>query len=139
MNDISTEVKTHVIVLKDGGKKFLTKAEYDVVWADMLASKKEILLNGSMLSVAMFGEVITLQEFYAQYPKERPPVITEFGPGSGVNGFISAQTIARNLKSMIKGITQYINGHDYKKTQGPIEIRKQMEARLYEVEHEQVK
>lgn len=130
---------THVILFKDGGKKYLNKNAYDVIWGEISTGKKEILINGSMISVAMIGELISIEEFYQQHPDERPEIRYPEMPGIGARGVIVRETNIKNLKSIEAGLQRYIDSDKYQGTKAPLELLLLVQTRILENEDSEIK
>lgn len=73
MNEISTEVKSHVIMFFDSSKVFITEQQRNGLIDRMTDSNvKQVDIDGQLYNLANISKVLTLQEFYNEYPKERP-------------------------------------------------------------------
>lgn len=67
----STEVNTHVIIFFDGSRKYIPTAIADRMFAAD-SEIKNVTFNGSLINLASISKILSLEEFYEQYPKEQP-------------------------------------------------------------------
>jgi len=131
---------THVILMKDGSKKYLNKKAYDFMWRKIEEGASEILMGGNLISMASVAQLMSLDEYYTQYPKDRPAQLNEFKFETVVK---NATTHRKALEGMIKGLKRYIastpenpvnpNGCMpcwYQGTKAPLELLEKMEAKL---------
>ncbi len=131
MNKLSANPATHILIFKDGSKKYLNQKGYDVIWSKLEAGKKEILLNGSLISFSSISKILSLGEYFDQYPNERPFYQDRYKDlaGLGYEGIIKSVPCQR-LEQMIIGIKRYINSDRNQKTGYPEELLAIMEGRL---------
>lgn len=81
MTSLTTDPCTHVIVFYDGTKKFITTKQYQII---LEASSRELKsVSTSQLGYISFGaisKIPEIEDYYNQYPEERPDYRAEFQP-----------------------------------------------------------
>lgn len=75
---ITADVKTHVVILKDKGRIFLTADQEVQFWQGQMQGSKGIKVNGEYVDYNMVGRVLPISRFYEEYPKERQEVRNVF-------------------------------------------------------------
>lgn len=137
---ISTNVTTHVIIFHDGSKKFINQKAYDQIWKNVETGIEKIAMGGNIFHFASISKIISLEEYYNQYPDERPaPTMKDVGKimaekGIGLREIINRENDTRHIESMIKGLKNYIASTPenplhtyggtafYQRTQAPLEL-----------------
>lgn len=141
--EITTDVKTHVIVTMQGGHYFITerlnKQLEQMSLDDMLVTDE-----GVQVKVSTIVEVLPIEQYYTQYPSKRPeprvPHIDELNlddlPAMGWEAVAGADYPSysrgrriRALQAMIKGVEKVIaeKGHAPKATALRDSMRKRLE------------
>ncbi len=69
---ITTEVKSVVVRFFDGSKIFITKEQEKALWQMSTTEAKKIKIDGQGYSFSSIDKILSLDEYYDQYPKERP-------------------------------------------------------------------
>jgi hypothetical protein len=74
MNKLSTKVdEQSVIVFHDKSKKWVTKAQAEHIFnASCEPGQKGILIDGSFYTFSAISKILSLKDFYDQFPDERP-------------------------------------------------------------------
>lgn len=67
---LSTELKTHIVIFKDRSEVPITKIEYDALFSSI---HEFVRLAGQTYSKNMIAKAITMDEYYTQYPEKNPP------------------------------------------------------------------
>src|SRR3990167_9190741 len=76
MQELSLDVKTHVIMTIKGSRYFISKHVFDtIVELDM---DKSIELDGSWLRLSSISEILTIKKFYETFPNEKLLKTEEF-------------------------------------------------------------
>ena len=117
----------YILVFIDGSKKYINKKAYDFIWKEMANGKDIIGVAGQMINLKSIKIMQNLEEYYDQYPKERPQVYDDFKQkiqeDQGIIGTINRyKDNKRALKGMIKGLEGYINSDRYQGTNNPKEL-----------------
>lgn len=110
MNQLSTEREYAVILFHDKSEKYINEREYQsLLKATENPQIKSVSINGNLLSLGGINKVLTLEEYYTEYP-ERKPNAGYGQPTSNYNfeDFRSEQLSKNGLASMIKGIKKAI-------------------------------
>ncbi len=125
-------INTHVVITFTGGKYFITKQYHNIL--KNLNFQGTITLNKSIIHAKNIAEVLPIQEYYKQHPKEIPaPKFPIFTPQEDqINQILSPikskEKRIRALGQMMVGLKKYIikNG-----TTGKAEkLLKHMETKL---------
>lgn len=108
MNQISTEVKSHVILFFDSSKVFITEQQRNGLIDKMTDSGvKQVDIDGQLYNLANIAKVLSLDEFYKEYPAQRPEPQREdqYKKYEG----LETRPIGKNgLASMIAGLEKAI-------------------------------
>ena len=117
----------YILVFIDGSKKYINTKAYDIIWNSMAKGQDIIGLGNQMINLKTIKVMESLEEYYNQYPKERPPVYDDFkqkiAEDQGFAGIINKHKDNKKaLKEMIKGLEGYINSKRYKGTNAPKEL-----------------
>ena len=144
MNKLSIKVEEQsVIVFHDKSKKWVTKAQAEHIFnASCEPGQKGILIDGSFYTFSSISKILSLKDFYDQFPDERPAETRnqfEEQYGSLGNQQIRKPT-GRAKELMLSGLATYIRDNpnrcenakkQYKKYAG-VEYSKDVEhAKLY--------
>lgn len=138
MTQLSTEVKNTVIIFHDGSRKFITNRQADIVISQSTTAAKGIKIDGSFIAFSSISKILTLQEFYNEYPDERPPEtqnkVFTTPAGDMLDRVISPlklkQQRIRAFEQMIKGIKKYIDSDKNQGTGKPEILLAHMERKL---------
>lgn len=139
---------THIILFHDRSKKLITTLEYEEYRLGRKRGARGITLNdGCDYAFSTIAKVLTIDQFYQQYPAERP---VEVPISKNLPTFDEVLNESPNrikaLKQTIVGLKRYIASTEdnpitdsrgfkywYQGTQKPIEMLKQLENKLAEV------
>jgi hypothetical protein len=127
--NVSTNVSTHIIVFKDGSKKFINEKAYRFIWEESLKESSIIHIGGQLINLHSIKTLSSLDEYYAQYPNEKPRENFKDWTGKGFAEIINGSG-NKALEGMIKGLKKYISSNQYKGTEAPLELLKLMEKKL---------
>ena len=134
---------THVIIFHDKSKLLTTKQDFDTYVDGKKKGNKGQIINGSAYSFSSYAKYMAIQDFYEQYPAERPnPIVNNVFPT--IDDLLNeVPDRIKLLKGIIKGLKNYIkstesnplvdkwgNRYWYKGTQAPIEMLKKREMQL---------
>lgn len=140
MNQLSTDVKNQVIIFHDKSKKFVTKQQAEVVINQSTTAAKGIKIDGSFIGFSSISKILSLQEFYNQYPDERPaPTAHQDFTGTGdiLNRILTPIQInakrIRAVDQLIKGLQKYINSDKNQGTKKPEALLAHMQERLTQI------
>jgi hypothetical protein len=141
MFSLSTNVTTHVILLKDKSKKFINKKAYDYIWSQIEKGVDSILIKDWYLSISKISELISIQEYKERFPEINEDLlpapklkdVNQLAEERGL-GFKGVVEKYRNnngaLKGMIKGMKNFLQEKkigECKNAEGLLEL---MEAKL---------
>jgi len=84
----------------------------------------EAYLNGSLIMRKNIADILTLEKYYETHPNKRPLIVDnyKFLDGMGYTGIIKKVGKGKAMKSMIKGLENYITSDNYKGTEAPKEL-----------------
>jgi len=106
---IQTEVNSHLIIFKDRSKIFISEAEYNKILqnscnVEYTKNKDFFFLKGQAYSFHTIAKMLTLEEYYRQYPDNKPPAY------SGFTKYLPKEKVdmKKALQDMIKGIKKTI-------------------------------
>lgn len=110
MKKLSVDVKYAVIIFFDKSKLFIDMDQYNrllIVMSD--PAIKQVQIGYSVYYLGGISKVLTLQEFYDEYPSQRPdPRQGEDNKYANLPDNRSAATSRNGLASMIRGISKFI-------------------------------
>ena len=71
MNEITTQVKSHVIIFTDKSKKFISQLSYDDIMSQSAGDSGGIEIVDNYIRFQSIAKILTIDEFYKQYPEEK--------------------------------------------------------------------
>jgi hypothetical protein len=138
MTQVTTQVKAHVLVMKNGSFKYLTQSQYDFARQKKAAGEDGFWIQGAFTDFKMIGEWLPIAKFYEQYPQHRPDSRPVYQPVD----FRRTMKHSDAIKGLIQGLERYlhstpenpiVDGHGmkiwYQGTQAPLDLL----AKMYEV------
>lgn len=98
-----------------------------MIWQAMTKGKDIIGVGSQMINLKSIKVMQSLEEYYNQYPDQRPPQYDDFKQriqeDQGILGTINKfKDNKKALKEMIKGLEGYINSDHYQGTEAPKEL-----------------
>lgn len=108
MNELSTESKSAVIVFHDGSEVFISQEQYETLLTNYSnPDLKDFRINNSLYTKSSISKVLSLEEFYEEYPKKKPEPVKE-------NQFLKYEGLPSRvpenaLPSLIKGLKRFID------------------------------
>jgi len=74
MSELSTDLMTQVIVFHDGSHKMITEAQAALIFQASAGTDKKSITTPKlgMITFSSIAKVISLEDFYTQYPDKRP-------------------------------------------------------------------
>ncbi len=120
----SKDVSTHVIIFKDKSKKFINQKAFDIFWREAEKGKTEVLINKTIISIPSIAKLISVSDYYNQYPDERNSYIPLFEVKE------KKQYNRNALRGMTEGLRKYIASACYQGTNNPKELLALMENKL---------
>lgn len=103
-----TEATTHVVLFFDSSKLFLTEQQYQGLLFAITEGRKQVAVNGSLYTTAHIAKVLSLDEFYQEYPAEKPsPVVDHFDK---YKALVKRPMGLRSVQQLLKGIERAIAG-----------------------------
>lgn len=132
--EISNDVKTHVIVFKDGSMKHVNRGENSVIEDAMRAKSNGVKISGGYIDFKVIAKYLTSQEYLKQYPQNRPSRYEDF---TGTARFPRKKSPAEKktaMVGMILGLEGYINSQRYQGTPETKLILAKMKDRLRKIE-----
>jgi len=110
---LSTELKTNVIIFHDKSKVFITNQQKDLCYSEVASRSGKIIIDGQMYSLSNMAKVLSIEDFYQQYPEERPPERKEFDNEEVIP--MTPEQVKNMRKGLMIGLKRYI---DEQKAQG---------------------
>lgn len=112
MNEVSTNPITQVIIFHDGSKKFITEPQASLIFQVSAGQTKSITTpNLGMITFSSIAKIISIDDFYEQYPEQRPEYRQEWKE-QPVEPYqtLEEQALAteRGRNGLIKGLEQFI-------------------------------
>lgn len=123
---LSIDAKDHVIIFKDGSRKFITKVNYLKLW-NFTGNAANFKMEGSSYTMNMIAKLLTPEEFASQYPKDAKTVYRDF---SAEKPFKWERQSKRGLEEMAKGVQRHIDSDKYQGGRGPIDLLAKMKLKL---------
>jgi len=125
---------THIILFHDHSRRLITEADSQIYFQGRRQGKTAMIIDGGSYAFSSMAKVLSVQEFYEQYPAERPQKTAENKFPTLDEMINVAPNRIRALKGIIAGLKNYISGPEYQGTKKPIELLKVMEERLFEAQ-----
>lgn len=133
-NEIQTEVKDWVIIFSDRSVKFITKerAEKIIILSTTPdTSVSSVMIDNEYYKFSTFAKVISADEYYKQYPNEKPVSKVPTFRSSNLFSNTNAKRIRNMLRASMKGLQLYID------SKGGIEkVSPMIKKRFYKLEKE---
>lgn len=126
---ISKEINTHVVLTYSGSKHFITSKQELALRG--MNDNDRFYVNDKMVRVNTIKEIMSVEDFYKNNPKERPTYTnyTYSDYSSQISRILSpAKDKNRALKGMIKGLNKYIRENP--PAEKAKELLKNMEQKL---------
>ena len=104
MNEISTQIKTHVVITYNDSHYFITMGQNNAL--KNLGTNDRIEIEGNSIKGSNISEVMTIEKYYETYPKK-----IAYGQPTSNYDFkdFRSETLSRNgLASMIKGLKKAV-------------------------------
>lgn len=102
---LTTDVKTNIILFKDKSKLWINENDYQKL-VQINDNNVKFKIDGNVYDYFDVSKVLTREEYYQEYPDDRPMnfdrIVTNYAKPSR----------KRALQGMIKGLEQFINGSD---------------------------
>jgi len=101
--NLSKDVKDHIIIFNDGSKKMITENQFNAITQMSSGQKDSLVIDGSLIKFHSISKLLSMDEFYEQYPDQRPQQYDKN------EEYISPITNAspKATKLMLKGLKQY--------------------------------
>jgi len=129
-----------VIIFFDGSKRFITQPQAEqILNQSCLPGIDGIHLDKTFyFKFSSISKILSLQEFYGQYPKEVPEELSESETLAeyrkiekpNLTESQAKERQIRKLEGLIRGVTDYINSTAYKGTGAPKELLKKFSLKL---------
>lgn len=138
MNELITDINTAVLVFHDGSNKYITQNQYEALIGQYTnPNLQKIEIGGSLYSKSAISKILTLEEFYEEYPTKKPELkgineisnLYEYDPSKDLR---SEKLANKGLEQLLKGLGRYIAEEAAKgnKTPKAIAMYEQYEKKL---------
>jgi hypothetical protein len=108
---IAEPERTHAVITMQGNKHLITLQQFETLQILSLDDMLRIDVRGTSIKISTIAEVLPLEEFYKQYPDQKPAVYSKMEwleeVPQGIDGLL-ANAPKRGLEEMIKGIRKFI-------------------------------
>lgn len=134
---------THIIIFHDKSKLLTTTQDFDTYIDGKKKGNKGQIINGSAYSFSSYAKYISIQDFYEQYPADRPQAVIENKFPTLDEMLNVAPNRVKFLKGVIGGLQEYISSTEsnplvdkwgnrnwYQGTQAPLKLLEKMEFQL---------
>jgi hypothetical protein len=114
MTQLTTNPVTQVIIFHDSSRKMITEPQANLIFQASAGQNKSITTPQlGMITFSAIAKIISLNDFYEQYPDERPDYRPEWKaeptePYKSVQDQIQANEAMRS--GVVKGLEQFIRG-----------------------------
>lgn len=109
MNQLSTEVKTHVLITFSGSKHMITDEQEKTL--RKASDQDRIYIGSTMIRVSTIKQVMPIEEYYQQFPEERPQYSNySYKPTPEMP--YSAKRHYNAIVSMRSGFLKHFNGRE---------------------------
>ena len=78
--NLTTEVNNQVIIFHDGSRLFVTDKQVEKITEQIQLGQKGIWINKNYYTFSSISKIISLKDFYDQYPDQMP----DYRKGCGV-------------------------------------------------------
>lgn len=121
---LSTDVKDKVIIFYDGSKLHITTHQEEMILLGSTQGVKGIKIDGNYYTFGSMNKIISIQEFYNQYPDERPDYRPEFKETKEEHKTLEEQGLANENRrnGLVRGLKQAIAEFE-KRGENPIHAK----------------
>ena len=106
-NELSKDVNDYVIIFRDRSKMFINKRVYDFILEESFKPNADkARIGDKIVSIRDMSKILSIEEFYSQYPKERPDTVERFTDKTPYSWKKEKGT--KNLEAMMRGLKKYI-------------------------------
>jgi hypothetical protein len=119
-----------MLIFNDRTQLEITKQEKEMVEANI--GNDYISLSGNIYRTFQFAKILSMEDFYKQYPHNRPFENTYDIKEGELDMSIKDYNSSKATKQIIEGLETYINGRQYQGTQAPIEMLNKYKRKIYE-------
>jgi hypothetical protein len=119
-----------MLIFNDRTQLEITKQEKEMVEANI--GNDYISLSGNIYRTFQFAKILSMEEFYKQYPHNRPFENPYDLTEEQLNFTIDSYSSNKATEQIIKGLETYIDGRQYQGTQAPIEMLNKYKRKIYE-------
>lgn len=132
MNELTKHEPQSVIVFFDGTRKFISTKQADALF-QLSTKQQQFMVDGGMYKFSAISKIITLEEFYRQFPNEKPSGLDYYDGGNEM----SVEERIKNyrpekrinaIKGMLKGLNEFID--NYENPKHSLTLRKDWEQKL---------
>lgn len=115
---LQTEVKNHVIIFIDKSKQYITEVQANAIMERSSNIQfKNIQIDESLINFSSISKILTLEDFYQQYPEEKPSA-EKVGEvkGSFFKDFDKQNYSGQGKSSMLRGYERAmleLHGNDW--------------------------
>lgn len=112
MTQLATNVNNQVMIFHDGSKRFITDSQASLIFQASCGTNKSITTPQlGMITFSSIAKIISIEDFYDQYPEERPEYRPEWKetpvePYKSVQDQIQANEAMRS--GVVKGLESEI-------------------------------
>lgn len=121
-----TKQSTDVILFIDKSIIFISDENGQIKKACL--EKDRVVISGNIINTASISKILSVSEFYEQYPDKKPVVRKEFNANSFIVKRLENEKAP--LEGMIRGLKKYINSNENQGTGNPERMLKKLETKL---------
>jgi len=110
MTQLTDNPKNHIIIFPDKSRRFITEKQAMIILQLAGEEHKSIKIENAYYSISMIrnATIMPIEDYYQQYPDERPPIYNE------IQTFPKRNYISQTaLQGIIKGLFDFTRGKVY--------------------------
>lgn len=108
--ELSTEVsEKSIIIFHDRSKKWISSKQAEAIYSMSGSTQKGVTIDGSFYTFSSISKILSVQDFYQQFPDERPEETPEWKKEDHVSLSEQVNRTPESLSGLLKGLKRYID------------------------------
>lgn len=121
----------HIIRFHDKSKRTISQRQAEQLIEASVSGVNGITVGGGYIAFNSIAKILPENEYYDQYPQERPLQLPQFeNKALGMGGVIRETNSVKALDHMIRGIKKHMRSVLFRGTDRPQNLVDQMETKI---------
>lgn len=105
--NLTTDPKTSIIIFHDKSNIFISEEQKNTLYSEPVVKSGKIIIDDQMYSLSSMSKVLSLDEFYRQYPDKAPEYRKEFNVEDVIP--MTEEQLRNMRRGVMKGLKQFID------------------------------